>query len=392
MARRFAFLVLGLSFFIGGCVGPPVLERQVLGYDDVTSELDQKLLLLNIARADAGRPVHFTTTSSIAATFDWTTTIGLGGQIEESKGTDFFSFSLGGSASENPTFSIIPISGQDFTKRILTPFQDQAFEFLVFQGGAIDRVMRLMGSGIEVQNTDGSFARFIANDPARTAEYEEFRRIATHLRWLNDTRHLFVRSLVFEEKVASNYTGALTPEDIINGSDKGLTWRQKSDGSYDLVRLRAGRVAVTNYDPMALSNEERFKLNERVRLNPKGFVYVEIDPSGPGGDFPLRGAIKLRSMLQILISLGNGVEEIPEFDVTADPRTGVVIDNPTSTLQINITEDDPDTRLASIEYAGKYYSVNDTEWDRAAFAQLGDLFQTTVGDVDAVGIPITIAK
>jgi hypothetical protein len=35
---------------MSGCLGPPVLERQVLGYDEVTKGLDEKLLLLNIAR------------------------------------------------------------------------------------------------------------------------------------------------------------------------------------------------------------------------------------------------------------------------------------------------------------------------------------------------------
>ena len=54
IARRAAPALLAL--LIAGCAGPPVLERQVLGYDDVTSRLDQKLLLVNIARADNGKP------------------------------------------------------------------------------------------------------------------------------------------------------------------------------------------------------------------------------------------------------------------------------------------------------------------------------------------------
>ena len=87
--RILVCLVLVSFIALSGCVGPPVLERQVLGYDEVISEIEQKLLLLNIARVDGGRPVHFTTTSSIAATFDWTTTVGVTGQIEESAGTDF---------------------------------------------------------------------------------------------------------------------------------------------------------------------------------------------------------------------------------------------------------------------------------------------------------------
>lgn len=384
--------VCGLVLALTGCAGPLVLERQVLGYDEVTSALDQKLLLLNIARVDRGRPIHFTTTSSIAATFDWTTTIGIRGQLEESSGTNFLNLNLGSSASENPTFSIIPISGQDFTERILTPFKDNVFEFLVFQGGAIDRVMRLMARGIEVQRPDGSFNRFIENNPTRPQEYEEFRRIVMHLRWLSDNRRLFVRTLVFEETLVGDFKGTPRSEDINKGFDKGLRWRQKPDGNYQLTRFKAGRVTVTNYDPMALSDQQRFELNEQIKRNPKGFVYLHIRPDGPGGDLPIRGAIKLRSIQQMLFFISNGIRIAPEFAVTPERLTGSVAENPISTLHINVSDSEPETWIASVRYGGKYYSINDTRWDRAVFAQLNRLFQTAVGDVEGVGIPITIAK
>ena len=58
-----------------------MLERQVLGYDEVTRTLDEKLLLLNIARVSNSDPVHFTSTSSIAATFNWTTTRGVSDDV-----------------------------------------------------------------------------------------------------------------------------------------------------------------------------------------------------------------------------------------------------------------------------------------------------------------------
>ena len=114
-------------------LGPLALHRAAIGYDETTAYLDQQLLLLNIARKDSDLAVHFTTTSSIAATFDWTTTIGVVRQLEESPGTDFWNFNIGASASENPTFSIVPISREEFTKRILTPFKADSFEFLVYQ-------------------------------------------------------------------------------------------------------------------------------------------------------------------------------------------------------------------------------------------------------------------
>jgi hypothetical protein len=386
-------LVIGLfALAVSGCIGPPVLERQVLGYDEVTSATGQKLLLLNIARANDERPVHFTSTSSIAASFNWATTIGVTGQTQEPKGTDFLSLDIGASASENPTFSIVPITGNEFTKRILTPYSDEAFEFLVFQGGHIDRVTRLMASGIEIQHPDGSFMRFIANDPARPGEYEEFRRIVMHLRWLNNNRRLFVRPLVFAETLIQDFKGVPSPGDITGALDKGIRWLQKPDGNFEAIAVRAGRVAITNYDPMALSDRERFKLNEKIGKNPSGFVYLDIRPDGPGGNFPIQGAIKLRSMQQILTFLGDSIRTFPEFDVAPDPRTGPIEINPASTLKINVSDGEPDTRLPVVTYDGEYYTINDTHWDRLAFTQLEHLFQVALGEVEDVGIPITISK
>ena len=391
VSPRNILLVTAVS--IAGCAGPPVLERQVLGYDEVTSRIDQKLLLLNVARIDRGHPVHFTSTSSIAATFDWTTTLGASGQLNNTSAANFVNLNLGTSVSENPTFSIVPLSGEAFSQRILTPFKDSVFEFRVYQGGAIDRVMRLLAAGIEVQRVDGRFVRFIENDPRRPREYEEFRRLAMHLRWLSDNRNLFVRSLVFEETMVSDWKGPLEPEDIINGYKDGLQWRQKPDGTYTLTRLGAGRVVVTNVDPIALTDEERFELNEKIKRNPPGFVYLDIRPEGPGGDLAIRGAIKLRSMLQILVFIASGMRAVPEFDVAPDLRTGRVAENPRATLAIEVSDTPPPAPMAaSVAFGGKTYSVADSQWDRAAFFLLGDLFQTTVGDVKQVGIPITISK
>ena len=74
---------------VSGCAGPPVLERQVLGYDEVTKMLDEKLLLLNIARVSTEETIHFTSTSSIAATFNWATTLGVSGEGYGVQGNQF---------------------------------------------------------------------------------------------------------------------------------------------------------------------------------------------------------------------------------------------------------------------------------------------------------------
>src|SRR5499427_1985507 len=363
MRRATLNLLTGvITFAIGSCAGPPVLERQVLGYDEVTRALDAKLLLLNIARVSNQETVHFTSTSSIAATFNWTTTLSVGGELTESKGTNFLNLNIGGSASENPTFSISPVSGKEFTERIATPFQDTIFEFLVFQGGKINQAMRLMGAGIEVQQPDGRFVRFIENDPRRPNEYEEFRRIAAHLQWLNDHRQLFVRPLVFNDTLITDLKSPPRAEDINNGFNMGLRWRQKPNGNYERTRLESGRIVVANFDPMALTDHQRFELAEKIKKNPSGFVYLDIQPEGPGGNFPIQGAIKLRSMFQILNFIATGIKIAPEFEVSPDVPTEDTDTGATATLKINVTDRPPDQRLPTVYYDGHYYSVNDTVW------------------------------
>jgi hypothetical protein len=159
-----------------------------------------------------------------------------------------------------------------------------------------------------------------------------------------------------------------------------------------LTRFRGGRVVVTNYDPMALTDEQRFALDEKIKKNPSGFVYVDVRGDGPGGNFPIRGAIKLRSMFQILSFIAKGIHTAPEFDVSPDPRSGETEAAPAMTLKINVTDRAPVQNVPTIFYEGRYYSVNGTVWDRTTFRLLSILFQTVVGKIENVGIPITIAK
>ena len=386
-----AALSLMFTFALAGCAGPPALERAVIGYDQTTAKLEQQLLLLNIARINAGEPIHFTKTSSIAATFDWSTNIGATGQTEN-PGSNLFRLNLGASASENPTFSIIPISGEEFTKRILTPIEETSFNFAVFWGVQLEQALRLMTYGIEFQNPDGSFKRVINNDPRKPEQFEEFRRIVTHLQWLNESQQLYVRRLAFEHTLIDNYQGLPRSEDMIYGYDKGLDWQQKPDGSYALKRLMFGRVIITNYDPRKLSTDELYALNERIKLNPSNFVYLHIRAGDPGGDYPIEGAIKLRGLIQTLDYVATSIGTTAEHDLTSDPRTGPVQPRPAVTLKINVTDDPPATGVPFVRYGNSYYSVADTAWDRSSFSILSYMFQTAIGDVEDTSIPITISK
>lgn len=175
--------------------------------------------------------------------------------------------------------------------------------------------------------------------------------------------------------------------------DKGYWWRREgADGTYALTRPVTGRVVITNYDPRRLSDEQRQTLNLRATANPSNFILVDVRPGHPGGDFPLFGALKLRSLNVILAFVAAGINRIPEYDVEKDPRTGEVVRNPRRTLAIEVMESPAPEGVPQAFYAGQYYSVGDTLWDREAFILLYQLFQMTVTDVSKVGVPVTISK
>jgi hypothetical protein len=372
-------------------VGPPALHDSVIGYDKVTNKLAQELLLLNIARTHHLHNVHFTITGSIAATFDFQSTAGITRRWAINDKGDFFDLNLGASARENPTFQIVPISGQEFTKRLVSPLQEGAYSVLVFQGTSIPVVTRLMASGFSMQDRNGVFQRFIGNDPMRPEEYKEFRRFTMHLAALWNTQNLFAHDLLFDEVVIDGLKVQPKGEDLWKG--EGLKWWLNPDGTWKVTRRKRGRTLISNYDPFSLSHSERYQLNEIAQNNADNYVMVDIRPGYPGGDLPFFGGLKLRSYFGILSFVGKGIERAVEFDVVKDPRTPDPIgENPRQTLSIKLTEQPPSGGRTHVRYKGKYYTVAGSSWDREAFRILDLLFQVTVTDVSDVGIPITIAK
>ena len=233
--RIFALLLIVLTFAMAGCTGPKLLHRSVLGYDETIITLEREMLLINIARRHRNVPIHFTVTSSIAATFDYVKSAGFVGTLfERASGDDTSNLSLnfGMSLSENPTLGIVPMQGNEFTERILSPLEEDKFEFLIVQGEAIDMIIRLMARGIELQNEDGTFQRFVLNRPSHVEEYKEFRRIVLHLASLNVSRNLFVGNLSFSSAVSPALSGAPSASDITEAMEKG----------YFVIKNEEGRI------------------------------------------------------------------------------------------------------------------------------------------------------
>jgi len=399
MRQRVAFLVrlipagLFCSLAITGCLSPITLNRAVTTYDEAITDAISKQLLINIARAHQHQPIHFTGVSNIAATFDFRVSAGTTPAFTGDAGRAILPI-FGGSMAENPTISIVPIEGEEFTKRLLTPFQETKFLLLLRQRYDIDLLLRLMAQELRVTENGQEVA--YRNTPGDRTGYEKFRRVVTHLSAIQDENQLYAEPLVYD-RTWTIPANSVTAEGFQALQKEYLVTYNKKDNSYTLRKQITGQILITNYDLHTLSPEERARLIEETEDGQLSDVSFDIRPEHVGGEYPIKGDFRLRSFYSILNFLGRSLEEDPEYHVEKDPRTPMVHENPVHTIGLLLSDGAPPEADLSIKSHGKYYAVNTTgplaRWNREAFQMLYLLFQMTVSEVPRVGVPsITIAK
>jgi hypothetical protein len=381
------------SLTVTGCLSPITLNRAVTTYDEAITNAISKQLLINIARAHQHQPIHFTGVSNIAATFDFRVSAGATPALtgEASRGLMPI---FGGSVAENPTISIVPIEGEDFTKRLLTPYQETKFLLLLRQRYDIDLLLRLMAQ--ELRITVHGQEQAYRNRPADRTDYELFRRVVTHLSSIQDQNELHAEPLVYH-RTWTIPANSVTAEGFQALQKEYLVTYNQKDNTYTLRKQVLGRTLITNYDPAILSSEERARLIEEAEDRHLNDVSFDIRPGHAGGEYPIKGDFRLRSFNTILNFLGQSIGEDPEYHVDKDPRTPAVHENPVHTMEIVLSDGTLSGADLSIQSHGKYYAVNTTgplaRWNREAFQMLYLLFQMTVSEVPRVGVPsITIAK
>jgi hypothetical protein len=381
------------SLAVTGCLSPITLTRAVTAYDESVTEALSKQLLINIARAHQHQPIHFTGVSNIAATFDFRVSAGATPALTGDASRALMPI-FGGSVAENPTISIVPIEGEEFTQRLLTPFQETKFMLLLRQRYDIDLLLRLMAQELRIREHGQEVA--YRNTPADRRGYEMFRRVVTHLSSIQDQNQLHAEPLVYNRTWTIPAT-SVTAEGFQALQKEYLVTYSQKDNSYILRKQITGQILITNYDPHTLSPDERARLIDETEEGQLNDVSFDIRPGYVGGDYPLKGEFRLRSFNTMLTFLGRSLGDDPEYHVDQDPRTPAVQENPVYTMELLLSDGAPSGADLSIQSHGRYYAVNATgpmaRWNREAFQLLYLLFQMTVTEVPRVGVPsITIAK
>jgi hypothetical protein len=386
--------VLGVLLAAGcsGCLPAMQLNRTVMAYDAIATETACRQLLVNIARARHDEPLHFTQLSNIAATFSQQFSAGATPPLGGLEGGWSLAPLFGGVWADNPTFSIVPIEGEEFTRRLLTPFPESTLTLLLRQGADIDLVLRLMAA--EYRTDVGDAKATYYNKPSDVGGYTTFRRVVLHLSTIQDRGALYAEPLIFEERWTMP-ADKVTPETLQTLEKEFTVTPDAKSGDYRLVRRTVGRIIVTNYDPEVLSNEERRRLHEQAERNLDDELVVDIRGGYPGGELPLHGKFRLRSFTNMIGFLGHAISDEREYDVTPHSQTPRTSENPEFTLAIAESDARPWEADRAVRYHGHYYALRREtgyQWNKKAFFLLYQLFQMTVAKPASSGPSITIAK
>jgi hypothetical protein len=395
MRLFYALFYLIFAVVLSGCVSPLALNRAVSAYDDAITSAASKQLLMNIARAHHHQPIHFTGVSNVAATFDFRFNAGATPALGGLAGAVLMPI-FGAAVAENPTISIVPIEGEEFTKRLLAPFQQAKLTLLLRQRYDIDLLLRLMAQEVRLQKAIQRVA--YRNLPSDSQGYEMFRRVVLHLSAIQDQNQLHVEPLTLERSWIIP-AGSVTAEGFQALEKEFFVLYNKQDNTYTLRKNVPGPILITNYDPNTLPSEERVRLSSEAGNSGTNDVAFDIRPTGAGGEWPIQGTFRLRSFHAILSFLGRSLGDEPEYHVETDPRTPPVArgENPVSTMELVVSDSALPGADLSIHSHNRHYAVNTVgplaRWNRDAFQMLHLLFQMTITDLPRTGVPsITIAK
>lgn len=381
-----------VGLFLTGCLAPIAMHQAVLSYDETVTQVSSEQLLLNIVRARYNRPVHFTTVSSVAATFDFRMTAGIRPPEGDARGLVAPIFST--TVAENPTITIIPMDGAEFEQRLLTPLEEERFLSILELGSDLGMALRMMGAAMRMETAAGLV--ILENEPGTPVEYEGFRCRCLHLSVLHRNHQLFIEPVMVEKVWEGILAQGPTPDDVLQAMDKGHRWYKTGDHQYALSK---SRLLLSNYDA-SRRFERRGDLVKDLQDWPPNEILVDIRPDHPGGAFSFQGRITLRSFNSILQFLARGISDRPEYAVEQDPRTGFVEVNPAQTLQILETGTVPPDAALSVKYHDRFYSVEEARfakgeganWNLKAFNMLYQLYQMTKKPVSAPVPGIAIAK
>ena len=324
---------------IAGCTnfGAQQVPADQFDYNKAIARSMQEQMLLNVVRLHYFEAPVFLAVSSVVTQYAWQGTVGVAGQQGFSIGAGLQAPSfVGGTASalygERPTITFLPIEGDDFSRRLMTPIPLD-FVFALSEAGYPTDLLYRAGIGRinDVQN-------MAAGVPA-PGDVE--RELQAKMEVENLTRFQNLISVILKLQLY----GAIE-----------VQRREEDDKTQRFLVITAQRGA----EVAALVDEFRRLLS----LDPARNVFRITDRRmGRAVD---EITIQTRSVLQIMNFLAKGVEIPPEQwqqarllggqGLTADPGDGKGVP-----FRARWSKERPSDAFVAAEYNGYWFSIANTD-------------------------------
>jgi len=318
--RRPTWTVLALTLSLAAAcksVGPPRTVQDRFDYSEALSRSWKEQMLLNLVRIRYADAPVFLDVSSVIAQY------GLQGQVtagaELPADTGIHTATVGGTVqwSDKPTITFQPLTGQKFTKSLLTPITPTAVLDLVQAGWPVDITFRVIVRAINgIQAGTRSRLNGQAEDP-------RFSKVVDTLRRLQERGAMAVRV----ERKAANETTLLV---ISRGADAETV----ADRRYiaETLGLEPG---VEQYDlAFGTVNASRAEI-----------------------------ALLTRSILDILTDLSFDVQVPPEH--VQDGRTGTPLppeQQKPSSFRVMSGKSRPTDAFAAVRYENHWFWIDDRDF------------------------------
>jgi hypothetical protein len=253
---------MGLVLAVTGC-GGVALERSFTDYSAVQADSSNRQLLLNLARMSNAHPPHFLQLGLINTTFQFAVNANANVGGSQTSGRSpaegplrllqralTWAFNFGGAASEQPTFSLTPLSGPQFAGGFVAAVPAAVFFSLVEHGKPIDQIMRTLVQSVELEDGCGN-RRMVLNAPSRDnpeafAKFLRLMDIAAELQ-----RHELLRvdrSTTLDPIPSSPLFAAPTVDETLKAVEKGFMFKEappKPTGADAPVKYTLAKITTT---------------------------------------------------------------------------------------------------------------------------------------------------
>lgn len=323
---------------LAGCVaiGPGTVDRDRFAYTDAIAESWKRQMLLNLVKLRYADAPIFLDVSSVISQYALET------ELQGALGWNQFlpeasqSVGVGGRYAQRPTVTYQPISGEKFTRSLMTPIPPSSILSLIQAGWRADAV-----SWICIQAINGIHNRSGAAMRAHPADPEFYRFMA-----------------LFRDVQASRAVGMRI---------------QKTEGNKTTSVLFFRKEGI---EPEAAAQSDQ--LRRLLGLHPEAREFTIVYGSLPQSDREI--AILSRSMLQILVELASRID-VPAVHVAEERTLPTIPDEPATAgsivpdVNIRSAAQKPADAFVAVQYRGHWFWIDDRDFiTKRAFSFLMFLF------------------